>query len=209
MQRVRLTISVSAKVIDAIDSIIDGVRIRNRSHAIETLLAEGLNILTLKTAVILAGGKEAGKRIPAIESALDLLKKNGINNVKIAVGYLGKQIKEHFSNGNSHGLNIEYIEGGQGTGGALIPLRNQLKSIFVVLNLVEPINCDLKGLIKFHNEQKPIATIATRSLKNPWGVYIFDPQIFNYLPKGFSMLEDEIFDKLIKEGRLISYPLIS
>src|SRR3989338_7819287 len=156
MQRVRLTISVNAKVINAIDSIIDGVRIRNRSHAIETLLAEGLNILTLKTAVILAGGKEAGKRIPAIESALDLLKKNGINNVKIAVGYLGDQIKEHFSDGSTYGLNIEYIEGGQGTGGALIPLKNQLKSLFVVLNLIEPINCDLRSLIKFHNEQKPI-----------------------------------------------------
>lgn len=207
MKRTRLTISIGNNVIEAVDKIIDGVHIRNRSHAIETLLAEGLNILAIRTAVILAGGKDAEKRLPAIESALDLLKKNAIFDIKIAVGFLGDKIKDHIGNGSQYGVNVEYIEGGQGTGGALLPLKQQIRSIFLTFNLIEPIVCDLKNLIKFHYQHKPVATIATTSLKDLNGVYVLDPQIFNYIPKGFSMLEDEIFDKLTREGKLMSYPL--
>lgn len=209
MKRTRITISVSEKVIKAVDQIIDGVQIRNRSHAIETLLSEGLNILTIKTAVILAGGKDVAKKIPAVESALKTLKENGIFNIKIAVGYLGDKIKEAIGQGENLAIKIEYIESGQGTGGALLPLKNQIKNTFLVFNLEEPVNCNLKNLIKFHNEQKPTATIATKSFSNPWGIYVFDPKIFDFIPKGFSMLEGEIFDNLTKEGKLLSYPILT
>lgn len=209
IKRTRLTISLGNNILAMIDKTIDGIIVRNRSHAIETLLSGALNVISIKTAVILAGGKEVTTKIPAIESALELLKTNGILDVKIAVGFLGEKIKEHIGRGEKYGLNIEYIEGGQGTGGALLLLKNRVKSIFLVFNLREPVKCDLVNLIKFHNEHKPFATIATKSLKENWGIYVLDPKIFTFIPKGFSMLEDEVFDKLVKEEGLLSYPILS
>lgn len=208
-KRTRLTISLGNNILNLVDKTIDGVNVRNRSHAIETLLASALDIISIKTAIILAGGKEVTKKIPAIESALELLKKNGIFDVKIAVGFLGDKIKEHLGSGEKYGVKIEYIEGGQGTGGALSLLKNQIKSKFLVFNLREPVTCDLQNLIKFHNEHRPFATIATRSLKENWGIYVLDPKVFTFIPKGFSMLEDEVFEKLIQEGGLLSYPILS
>lgn len=208
-KRTRLTISLGNNILAMVDKTIDGVNVRNRSHAIETLLASALDIVSIKTAIILAGGKEITKKIPAIESALDLLKKSGIFDVKIAVGFLGDKIKENLGNGERFGVNIQYIEGGQGTGGALLLLKNQIKSKFLVFNLREPIKCDLQNLIKFHNEHKPYATIATKSLKENWGIYVLDPKVFTFIPKGFSMLEDEVFDKLIQEEGLLSYPILT
>lgn len=209
MKRTRLTISISCAVLKSVDQTIDGISIRNRSHAIETLLSEALNLVSLRNAIILAGGKDAINRIAAIESGLELLKKNAIFDVQIAVGFLGDKIKERLGGGQDFGMDIKYIEGGQGTGGALLPLKNEIKSSFVVLNLQEPVSCDLKNLIRFHLQHKVIATVASKSLKDQWGIYIFDPRIFSYLPKGFSMLEDDIFDKLIKEGELLAYPILS
>lgn len=206
MKRSRITISLSNNILSSVDKIIDGVNIRNRSHAIETLLTDALNLVSIKTAVILAGGKDATNKISAIESGLDILKKYAIFDVHLAVGYLGDKIKEKLGDGSSYGVNIQYIEGGQGTGGALLPLKSIVKSTLIVLNLEEPVKCDLKNLLQFHNQHKPIATVATKSLKNQWGIYLLDAKIFSYIPKGFSMLEDEVFDKLIKEGQLLSYP---
>lgn len=208
MKRTRLTISIGTDVLTAVDQLIDGVHIRNRSHAIESLLAEGLNIISLKTAVIMAGGKNAIKRIPAIKKSLELLKQNGIFDLKIAVGYLGDQIKDKINPDSKASLKIEYIEGGQGTGGALLTLKNKIKSDFLVVNLENPASCDLKNLIQFHRKQKPVITAATKDLNDYYGIYVLDPQIFNYLPKGFSMLENEVFAKLMKEGKLLFYPIL-
>ncbi len=60
MKRVRITISISQDVAKEVDNRIDGTHIRNRSHAIESLLSESLQLSSIKTAVILAGGKDAG-----------------------------------------------------------------------------------------------------------------------------------------------------
>ena len=38
------------------------------------------------------------------------------------------------------------------------------------------------------------------------GLFICDPQILNYIPKkGYSMLEKDVFPKLVEEGRLYGY----
>ena len=37
------------------------------------------------------------------------------------------------------------------------------------------------------------------------GLYILEPEVFDLIPEGFSMLEKDIFPKLAEKGRLYGY----
>ncbi|MBU6388928.1 ribbon-helix-helix protein, CopG family [Patescibacteria group bacterium] len=207
--RVRVTISLSRATAEQIDELVDGVRIRNRSHAIESLVNETLELIQVKQAVILAGGQQAVKRIPAISRSLALLKQYGIFDIIIAVGYLGERIKKEIGTGEEQGLTIQYSESELGTGGALLQLKNKLKQTFLVFNIDHPVDIDLKNLLKFHREHQPIVTLATRSLRELSGIYVVEPKVFSFIPSGFCMLEETVFHELTSQGKLLSYPILT
>ncbi len=59
---------------------------------------------------------------PFISYQLEWLKKNGVNNILLSIGYLGEKIKNYVGNGEKWNLTVKYIEEGEnlvGTGGAL------------------------------------------------------------------------------------------
>lgn len=207
-ERARFTISISKELAHRIDEIIDGVKIRNRSHAIETLINDSLELIQVRRAVILAGGENAHKRVPAIVSILPILQKYGIQEVYVALGYLGDRVKAALEKDIHPGIKIEYIETQMGTGGALTVLKNKLKKTFIVVNINQPVTINLKTLLKFHRDHSPIATIATRSLRELQGIYVLEPKVFNQIPPGFCMLEDTVFHELTKQGKLLSYPIL-
>lgn len=207
--RVRITISLSRELANRIDEIVDGVKIRNRSHAIETLVTDSLDLVQVKQAVILAGGDQALRRVPAIVAMLQTLKQYGIFEVVIAVGYLGDKIRQALECEEEQGMSIQYIESDLGTGGALMQLKGKLKRTFLVINIDQPVEIDLKNLLKFHREHQPVVTIATRSLRELSGVYVIEPKIFASIPAGFCMLEDTVFHELTKQGKLLSYPILT
>ena len=102
-------------------------------------------------AVILAGGlatrlrpltekipksmvKIAGK--PFLQYQLEMLKKVGINEVVLCVGYLGDQVEKYFADGEKFGLAIKYsyeTEYLRGTGGALKNAEGILTDEFITL----------------------------------------------------------------------------
>lgn len=86
MERERITISVKKHLLDQIDKVIDGTNIRNRSHAFEKLTSIALSLNDEKNAVVLIGGKNAMKLIPAAEDFLKKLHSNGYEKVYIATG---------------------------------------------------------------------------------------------------------------------------
>lgn len=208
MARVRITISIGEELAKEVDRLVDGTHIRNRSHAIETMLSENLHLSTIKTAVILAGGDRATKRIPAIIDSIKQLRAFGIMQIIIAVGYLGKEIKAELA---QHDVNneIEYVQSSNGTGGAIYELKSKLKKPFLVINVHQPTTVDWESLIRFHNAHRPVATIATKNLRDLYGIYLFEPTVFDFIPKGFSSLEDDVFVTLTKEGKLLSYPVLT
>jgi NDP-sugar pyrophosphorylase family protein len=77
-----------------------------------------------------------------------------------------------------------------------------------VVNLDEKLEADYRSIIDFHKSNGKIATVATNNIKNFKGIYIFEPEILPYIPKGFSMLEDDIFPKLVREDKISIYPII-
>jgi NDP-sugar pyrophosphorylase family protein len=208
MKRERITISIREDLLQKIDQRIDGVKMRNRSHAVELLVSESLGLSQISFAIIMAGGKGAIKLLPSIEETIRGLKRFGFNEVTIAVGYLGEKIKNSLGEGKKLGVKINYIEGGEGTAGALLPIKDKIKKTFVVVNISEAFNINVKNLVDFHRQHLSIATVATRDMTNLKGYYILEPDVFNYVGQGFSMLEEDVFPKLASDNKLIFYPLI-
>lgn len=208
MERERITISIKKNLLKEIDGTIDGVKIRNRSHAIETLASSALNSGETKNAVLLLGGKDAMKLIPSAQANLSHLKKYGFDTVYIAVGFLADKIKEKLGDGSKFGLELKYIEKGEGSGGAIRELKKMFDKTFLVVNSDEEISVNLDKLISFHKKFKTISTIATGELSELTGVYLIEPEIYKYLPNGFSMLESDVFPKLLNDEKAAIYPLI-
>ncbi len=207
-QRERITISIRKEILSKIDKKIDGIRLRNRSHAIESMVVETLGIDTISDVVIMAGGEDAIKSVDAIGELLLKLKNIGVEEVIIAVGYLGKKIKDVLKDGEEYGLHINYLEEGEGTGGVLIEMKKSLKKSFLVINIDKKTDVDLKTLLDFHKSSLSLATVATENIKTLKGIYVLESEVLDYLPKGFSMLEEDAFPKLLEEGKLTIYPIL-
>ncbi len=208
MERERITISIKRDVLKGIDKTIDGISIRNRSHAIETMASNTLVGNANRNVVILIGGKGALKLIPPVEEILGRLSDAGYEKVYIAVGFLADKIKNVLGNGDRFGLELEYLEKGEGTAGAILPLKNVFKDTFLVINPEKIIKAEFAKLISFHKTHNCLATIVTDDLKDLTGLYALEPEIFNYIPKGFSMLENDIFFKLHEQNELVVYPTL-
>lgn len=152
MDRKRLTITIKKDLLLKIDKIIDGFRIRNRSHAIEYLLSQTLSPKISK-ALILAGGRgikmrpftyEIPKTLipvkdkPILEYTIELLKENQIRDITILVGHLGNKIKSYFGDGSNFGVRINYIEEKKpkGTAAPLRKIKKLLENPLLLLFMV-------------------------------------------------------------------------
>lgn len=207
MARERVTITITKEVLGALDKKIDGTKIRNRSHAVESMLSESLGLNSIQDVIIMAGGDDAIKSISAIKDSVMRLNRIGIKEIVVALGFLGDKIKKELKDGKEFGLTIEYLEKGEGTGGALKLLKKALKKTFIVVNLSQRLDLDYKMAIDFHNNSLAIATVATNDIKSFKGIYILEPEVLGYLPESFSMLEEDLFPKLHKESKLNIYPI--
>jgi len=73
---------------------------------------------------------------PFLEYQLALLKKNGISDIVLCIGYKGEQIKKYFGGGKKFGVKIRYSSDGKkllGTGGALKKAEDLLEDTFLVM----------------------------------------------------------------------------
>lgn len=207
MERERITISIKKKLLNAIDRTIDGINIRNRSHAIETLSTSALNLDTPNYAVILVGGEDAIKTIPQVKENIKKMAESGFDKIYIAVGYLAKEIKNKIGDGSNFNVEIEYLEGGEGSAGAILPLKEEFDKTFFVLNNISIKKFDLDRLLECHQLGKTISTVITDNLDNLNGLYICEPIIFDYIPKGFSMFETDVFPKLYPDQNICIKPV--
>src|SRR3990167_8474560 len=180
----RITITLDENLISQIDRRIDGVGIKNRSQEIGVLLAEALGANIPSNAVLLVGGR--GTRLKPLtdklpkallevqgktitEHLFDLLKKYGIRDVVLCVGYLKDKIKEHFGDGSKFGMNITYVEEDEplGTAGPLKLAKKYLKGSFIVSNGDELKNINIPRMFRLHKRKDALATIALTTVYEP------------------------------------------
>ncbi len=180
----RISITIDKELVKTIDGKVDGYKIKNRSHAIELLLARALKVHVPRKAIILAGGKGTRLRpltyeipkalIPVqgktlTEHLFDLFKKYGITDIVLSVGHMGDKIKDHFGNGTKFGLKIVYVEEKEslGTAGPLRLGKDMLSETFICTNGDELKDIDLAEMYKFHKHSKALVTIALTTVEDP------------------------------------------
>lgn len=184
MGRRRLTITIRDDVLRHIDGMIDGIKVRNRSHAIEILISKATGVGRVRKAFILAGGKgtrmrpftyEMPKSLipikgkPLLQHILELLRKYEIRDIILSVGYMGDKIREYFGNGSRFGVGLTYVEEDKemGTAGPLNLAKELLNEPFLMLNGDVLMDIDLNDFMRFHYENKGLATIALTPVKDP------------------------------------------
>ncbi|MBI3035258.1 NTP transferase domain-containing protein [Candidatus Woesearchaeota archaeon] len=226
----RITITLDKNLISQIDKRIDGIGIKNRSQEIELLLAESLGTNIPSNAVLLVGGRGTRLRpltdkIPKAllevqgktitEHLFDLLKKYGIRDVALSVGYLKDKIKEHFGDGSGLGMNIAYVEESEplGTAGPLKLAKGFLKDSFIVSNGDELKDINIPRMFRLHKRKNALATIALTTVDDPshYGVAKLDgSRIMEFVEKpanppsnlinaGFYIIEPEVIG-MIPDG---------
>lgn len=173
MGKQRLTITLSESILKKVDKYIDGVQIRNRSHAIESLLENSFSP-SIDTAVILAGGHQASSDIPALKKigdrsvlaiTLEKLRDIGIDRVIVCAGAVTEPIKAEFGDGSTMGLSLLYTEEPEelGTAGALkIAEKFLTEDPFLVIHADVLSDLDLADLVEFHLQENAAATIAVK-----------------------------------------------
>jgi NDP-mannose synthase len=176
--------------------------------------------------VILAGGK--GTRLkpyttvlpkplmpigdmPILEVIIRQLKSQGLDDIILAVGYLGELLMAFFGDGSKFGVNIKYSKETEplGTAGGLGLIKDDLKQTFLMLNGDTLTTLRFRELIEFHRKQGSSATIALKKresyidfglveiekdysikqyIEKPtshhlvsMGVYVFEPHVLEYL----------------------------
>jgi len=139
-------------------------------------------------AVILAGGpgtrlRPLTEHIPKVMAPVNgepfllhllrLLRSQGVRDIVLCVGYLGKQVKDFFGKGERFGLKIKYSEEKEkllGTGGALKKAQSLLSDYFLVINGDTYLPIDYAELEKTFREHHKKALIVVYDNRENTGV---------------------------------------
>ncbi|MCX6777838.1 MAG: sugar phosphate nucleotidyltransferase [Candidatus Micrarchaeota archaeon] len=225
----KIAFSIDAKLLKKVDSMVDGVAIKSRSHALETLIRKGLGE-EVRHALILAGGEIKKNKVsksmihiddkPVLHRIIDWLKGFGITRITISVGYRREEIESYFGSGKGFGVDIDYIREDEplGTAGALYLARSRFHSTFVVAYSDGLCDFNLKDMVELHRKWHSVATIALKEVADPtyYGAANLEGnRITNFIEKpesgkspsrlanaGVYVFEPEIFDYVKQKGKL-------
>jgi len=203
-------------------------------------------------AVVLAGGKGSrlapytkvlpkplmpiGEDMPILEVLLRQLKRSGIEDVTLAVGYSAGLLYAFFQDGRRLGLRIGYSFEDEplGTAGPL-SLLNGMDDTFLVTNGDVLTTLHFPALVEYHRSSHAIATIAsyvkkvridlgviranlsgevvgyiekpTYDFLVSMGIYVFEPRVISYIGYRERLDFPDLVLRLIESGeRVLSYP---
>lgn len=180
--------------------------------------------------LLTVGGK------PILEIILENFAEQGFKHIFISVNYKAEMIQDYFGQGDRWGVEINYIHEKQnlGTAGALSLLVERPTTPMIVMNgdILTRTSCD--SLLKFHEEQKAVATMAVREYdwQVPYGVvcmdgvkiktieekpvqrffvnagiYALSPAVLEYIPQNTFFDMPTLFERLIAGNQpTVAYP---
>ena len=210
MYRERLTITLDAALLQAVDSLIDGERLRNRSQTIEHLLREGVGLHDLRQAFVFP---QAGQDLDALAA---LCAKTEIRTFYLCLDLALKPDEESFTKS----LRSRYETAGKtcevitvpsdfGSGGSLSLKKADISTPFLLAwPGAAALPPSLLPAFLFHrSHQSPLTELCERSAASltSSGIYIASPELLALLPAGASDLQADVFPALLKEARVKGY----
>ena len=169
---------------------------------------------------------------PILEHIIEWLKQNGIRDVIVTTGYLGKTIQEYFGTGKDWDVRIQYAASPHplGIAGQLKTAESKIRGRFVCVYGDAILDMDLKKLVQFHGAHEALATIAlmkySTNLKygfletdgtgliTEWkekplisgyinvGCYVMEKAFLKYIPASQMYGMREAFEEAMKHGRI-------
>jgi len=202
----RVTISIDSTILRRVDKTIDKKTIRNRSHAVESLIRQAFAEETVDFGVVLAGGEGIKTSLPFIEVAIKQLIEHDVTQFLVIYGYYGRSVHDYFGDGTGWNATFSYHETEQGSGGGLKEVVDRLPAHFAFINIEEHVAFDWPLILHYYQRFLPLATLYP-SAKDTWrGVGIAQKDMVNYVPAGFSILEEQVLPELYKQGDVIYLP---
>lgn len=171
--------------------------------------------------------------MPILEIVIRQLEKNGFNDLTLAVGYLAELLMAYCGDGSKFNVKLNYSREEQplGTAGP-ISLISGLDDTFLVMNGDLLTTIDYSAMLKYHKQREAIATVACyqRDVKidlgvievdsDNWvanyiekptyhysvsmGIYLFEPQVLNYIEKNQRLDLPELVLKLMKDNKKVN-----
>lgn len=215
-------------------------------------ISDTFSVLPLD-AIIMAGGR--GKRlvpytdkkpkpllevggVPIIERNIDRLVNFGIDNITIAVKYLGDQIKHYFKKGENKQINISYVteEEPLGTIGAVKLVNDYKHDDLLIMNSDLLTNIDFEEMFEMYKQSDADMVIAsipynvdvpyavlesenghissfrekpTYTYQSNAGIYMIKKEVIDIIPENKFYDATDLIDDLIKNGKkVINFPIL-
>ena len=172
-----------------------------------------------------------------LDVLLGQMSRAGFKRVTLAVGHLSGLMKSYFKDGSQYNLKIDYALETKplGTAGPLAFIED-LNDTFLVCNGDILTLLDIHQLVAFHKEQNAVCTIASHQrthkvnlgviehepdsyqvsgyIEKPsmnflvsMGMYIFEPKVVDYIPKGEYFDFPTLVNTLLSAGEKVAcYP---
>ena len=156
-------------------------------------------------AVIMAGGQGTRLRpltsnqpkpmipivnTPCMEHIVMLLKNHGFTEIVVTLQFMPEEIQDYFGDGSDWGVNIGYSieDAPAGTAGSVKLAEEHLEGERVLVISGDALtDCDLSGVLEFHENNGAEATMVLKSVENPldFGIVITeeDGRISRFLEK--------------------------
>lgn len=169
---------------------------------------------------------------PILEHILEWLKQNGITEVVVSIGYLGKMIQDYFKGGREWGMRIRYVTSPPlGTAGQLKATEDKIAGRFVCVYGDALLEMNLRGVVDFHAKHKALATMTLmkystelkygfmetdkKGLLTEWkekptisgninvGCFVMEKEFLKYIPRRKMFGMDRAFGKAMKAGEKV------
>lgn len=174
---------------------------------------------------------------PLLETTILNLKQNGFYKFCFCVNHLSDRLKEYFGNGENLGVQIRYVDEPKrlGTAGALKISEVTSNDPVIVMNGDILTNLKFSQLLDFHENGSFDATMAIRQfeIQVPYGVietngpdvigiqekpiqshfinagvYVFNPKMFDLIPKDEYFDMNNFFDEMMSQKKKIgAFPI--
>ncbi len=146
---------------------------------------------------------------PAMEYSVALLKRHGVTEIGVTLGFLPHKIREYFGDGARLGVQMRYYEEKTplGTAGGVRQAASDIHDTFLVLSGDAVTDVDLAAAVAYHHAKGAKATIVLKPVEVPleYGVAVTDDagRITRFLEKpGWS----EVLSNTVNTGIYILEP---